>query len=98
MTRGDNLLKLLPLPAVPSAIPSGLERDPIALYLSKMARPVTRAAWLTLDRGSSDKSGLDPEATAMLDRMFAEDDEEPEYRSGGTGTTQIGYQNRNDQR
>ena len=97
MTKGDDLLKLSPSPVAPSAIPLGLERDPIALHLSKMGRPVTRAAWLTLDRGSSDESGLDPEVTAMLDRMFPEV-EEPEYRSGGTGTTQIGYQNRNDQR
>ena len=59
---------------VPSAIPSGLERDPIALRLSKKGQPVTRAAWLTLDRGSSDESELDPEVTAMLDRMFPVDD------------------------
>ena len=62
-------------PVVPSAIPWGLEHDPIALALSRMGRPVTRAAWLRLDRGTSDETGLDPETAGMLNRMFPEDDE-----------------------
>lgn len=68
------LLKLSPLPEGASAIPPGLERDPIALELSRRGRQVTRAAWLMLDRGSSDESKLEPEVVAMLDRMFPEED------------------------
>ena len=51
-------------------LPPGLERDPIALQLQKMGRPVTRSAWLALDRGSDDETELDPEARAELDRLF----------------------------
>lgn len=61
-----------PVPA--PKIPPGLESDPIALQLRKMGMRVTRAAWLTLDRGSSDESNLDPETLAMLDRMFPADE------------------------
>ena len=62
-----------PAPRAPSAIPSGLEHDPIAQQLSKMGLRVTRAAWLSLDRGTSDETYLDEETKAMLDRMFPQE-------------------------
>lgn len=58
-------------PAASSGLPPGLERDPIALQLQKMGRRVTRAAWLMLDRGSSDETNLDPETKGFLDRVFS---------------------------
>ena len=51
-------------------LPPGLERDPISLELQKMGRQVTRAGWLTLDKGSDDETDLDPETKAFLDRHF----------------------------
>ena len=56
-----------------SAIPRGLESDPIALQLQKMGHPVTRAGWLMLDRGSSGEEDLDPETLAFLDHYFPQD-------------------------
>jgi len=57
-------------PAAASAIPPGLESDPIALQLQKMGRRVTRAAWLMLDRGTSDETELDGETLGFLDLYF----------------------------
>ncbi len=60
----------------PKGTPLPIVHDPIALQLQKMGRPVTRAAWLMLDRGTSDESDLDSETAAMLDRMFPSDSKE----------------------
>ncbi len=65
-----SLLPSLPMQEDPLESPPGLERDPILLQLLKMGLPVTRAAWLTLDRGSSSEANLDAETRAFLDRHF----------------------------
>jgi hypothetical protein len=50
-----------------------LEFDPIALQLQKMGQPVTRAAWLMLDQGTSDESNLDSETLGFLNRVFPQE-------------------------
>ena len=60
-------------PSGVSAIPPGLEFDPIALQLQKMGRPVTREAWLMLDQGTSDETNLDSEMLGFLNRVFPQE-------------------------
>jgi hypothetical protein len=57
-------------PAGAIAIPRGLESDPIALQLQRQGSRVTRANWLTLDRGSPSEENLDAETLGFLDRHF----------------------------
>lgn len=75
--RGNDLLsKLLKtkiLPVVPDPkpeVPPGLEFDPIAQHLQKRGLKITRANWLTLDRGSASEENLDGETLGFLDLHF----------------------------
>jgi hypothetical protein len=75
--KGNELLakllktKTLPIVLDPKPeIPPGLASDPIAQQLQKQGSRVTRANWLTLDRGSPSEENLDGETQGFLDLHF----------------------------
>ncbi len=75
--RGNDLLaKLLKTKTLPIVIdskheiPPGLEFDLIAQQLQKQGSKITRANWLTLDRGSPSEVNLDGETLGFQDLHF----------------------------
>jgi hypothetical protein len=75
--RGNDLLakvlktKTLPIVIDPKhEIPPGLEFDLITQQVKKQGSKITRANWLTLDRGSPSEVNLDGETLGFLDLHF----------------------------